>query len=498
MTAHLVIIKGTQFFDAKIEGYRDMDLTDILQMMGRAGRPAYDTTGTAIVYTKESKKMFYKHFLNVGFPVESSLHKVLDDHLGAEITSGSITNKQEALDFLSWTFLFRRAHHNPTYYGIEDDTSTAGVSEHLSSLIDSTLENLRESQCVLLHGDDIVATPFLSISSYYYISHLTIRQLLKQIHDHATFQEVLRWLSLAVEYNELPVRGGEIIMNEEMSQQSRYSVESTFTDEFELPMWDPHVKTFLLLQAHLSRVDLPIADYIQDTVSVLDQSLRILQAYIDVASELGYFHTVLTMIKMMQCIKQGYWYEDDPVSVLPGLQLRRIKDYTFSEQGFIEMTPQQKKKKLLTLEEIGRFGYKKLLNVFDQLTFGMTESEDTKKRFVSVCQRLPVLEGMKFEEQENNEVLTFYSKHLSSKHNNGFEVYCDKFPKIQKELWFLIGHKGDELLMIKRCQPKQMNKEVIIHCDLFIPEEIRGEELQFSLINDALGLRYDMVHKLIS
>ena len=43
-----------------------------------------------------------------------------------------------------------------------------------------------------------------------------------------------------------------------------------------------------------------------------------------------------------------------------------------------------------------------------------------------------------------------------------------------------------------------MNKEVIIHCDLFIPEEIRGEELQFSLINDALGLRYDMVHKLIS
>lgn len=498
LPAHLVIIKGTQFFDAKIEGYRDMDLTDILQMMGRAGRPAYDTTGTAIVYTKESKKMFYKHFLNVGFPVESSLHKVLDDHLGAEITSGSITNKQEALDFLSWTFLFRRAHHNPTYYGIEDDTSTAGVSEHLSSLIDSTLKNLRESQCVLLHGDDIVATPFLSISSYYYISHLTIRQLLKQIHDHATFQEVLRWLSLAVEYNELPVRGGEIIMNEEMSQQSRYSVESTFTDEFELPMWDPHVKTFLLLQAHLSRVDLPIADYIQDTVSVLDQSLRILQAYIDVASELGYFHTVLTMIKMMQCIKQGYWYEDDPVSVLPGLQLRRIKDYTFSEQGFIEMTPQQKKKKLLTLEEIGRFGYKKLLNVFDQLTFGMTESEDTKKRFVSVCQRLPVLEGMKFEEQENNEVLTFYSKHLSSKHNNGFEVYCDKFPKIQKELWFLIGHKGDELLMIKRCQPKQMNKEVIIHCDLFIPEEIRGEELQFSLINDALGLRYDMVHKLIS
>lgn len=62
LPAHLVIIKGTQFFDAKIEAYRDMDLTDILQMMGRAGRPAYDTSGIAIVYTKESKKYFTNIF----------------------------------------------------------------------------------------------------------------------------------------------------------------------------------------------------------------------------------------------------------------------------------------------------------------------------------------------------------------------------------------------------------------------------------------------------
>ena len=39
LPAHLVVVKGTQFYDAKIEGYRDMDLTDVLQMLGRAGRP---------------------------------------------------------------------------------------------------------------------------------------------------------------------------------------------------------------------------------------------------------------------------------------------------------------------------------------------------------------------------------------------------------------------------------------------------------------------------
>jgi activating signal cointegrator complex subunit 3 len=40
---------------------------------------------------------------------------------------------------------------------------------------------------------------------------------------------------------------------------------------------DPHAKAGLLLQAHLGRGTLPVSDYITDTRSVLDNSLRILQ-----------------------------------------------------------------------------------------------------------------------------------------------------------------------------------------------------------------------------
>ena len=35
--AHLVIIKGTEFYDGKQKRYVDMPITDVLQMMGRAG-----------------------------------------------------------------------------------------------------------------------------------------------------------------------------------------------------------------------------------------------------------------------------------------------------------------------------------------------------------------------------------------------------------------------------------------------------------------------------
>ena len=34
---HLVVIKGTEYYDGKTKRYVDMPITDVLQMMGRAG-----------------------------------------------------------------------------------------------------------------------------------------------------------------------------------------------------------------------------------------------------------------------------------------------------------------------------------------------------------------------------------------------------------------------------------------------------------------------------
>ena len=42
LPAHMVIVKGTEFFDGKQRKFVDFAITDVLQMVGRAGRPQVD------------------------------------------------------------------------------------------------------------------------------------------------------------------------------------------------------------------------------------------------------------------------------------------------------------------------------------------------------------------------------------------------------------------------------------------------------------------------
>lgn len=145
--AHLVVIKGTEYYDGKAKRYVDMPITDVLQMMGRAGRPQFDDSGVAVVLVHDIKKNFYKKFLYEPFPVESSLLEVLPDHINAEIVAGTIKNKQEFLDYLTWTYFFRRLMKNPRYYELEV-LEPEEVNRYLSELVEKTLGVLIDSFCI--------------------------------------------------------------------------------------------------------------------------------------------------------------------------------------------------------------------------------------------------------------------------------------------------------------------------------------------------------------
>ena len=103
----------------------------------------FDDHGVACVLVHDVKKHFYKKFLYEPFPVESSLLQVLPDHLNAEIVAGTITTKQEALDYMTWTFFFRRLVQNPTYYGL-DGVNETNINGFLTQIVDKALTTLNE------------------------------------------------------------------------------------------------------------------------------------------------------------------------------------------------------------------------------------------------------------------------------------------------------------------------------------------------------------------
>ena len=54
----------------------------------------------------------------------------------------------------------------------------------------------------------------------------------------------------------------------------------------------------------MSRLPAPISDYVTDTKSVLDQSLRILQAITDVSADAGWLDTALATMLLVQSLMQ--------------------------------------------------------------------------------------------------------------------------------------------------------------------------------------------------
>lgn len=102
----------------------------------------------SVLQVHDVKKSFYKKFIYEPFPVESSLLSVLSDHLNAEIVAGTVKSRQEALDYLTWTYFFRRLLRNPTYYGLVS-LEEADINRYLSSLIENTITELEKANCVV-------------------------------------------------------------------------------------------------------------------------------------------------------------------------------------------------------------------------------------------------------------------------------------------------------------------------------------------------------------
>ena len=198
LPAHTVIVKGTQVFDPKRGKWTELNGQDMLQMLGRAGRPQYDREGEGIVITGHAELQYYLSLFNEQLPIESQLITRLVDSLNAEIALGTITRRDEAVSWLGYTYLYVRMMREPSLYGTKRTQEDPLLRQQRTNLAHSALGILASHG--LVHYDRragwVTPTELGRIASHFYLSHRSINTFSQHLKPYINDSDLLRVFSL--------------------------------------------------------------------------------------------------------------------------------------------------------------------------------------------------------------------------------------------------------------------------------------------------------------
>lgn len=308
-TAHLVIVMGTQFFEGREHRYIDYPISEILQMFGKASRPLEDKASRGVLMVPAVKREYYKKFMNEALPIESHLQVYMHDAFVSEISTKIIASTQDAVDWATYTYFYRRLLANPSYYGLTD-TSHEGLSTHLSELVENTLKDLSEAKIVEIDEEDDTVTPLNAamIAAYYNISFITMQTFLLSLTGRTKLKGILEIVTSATEFESIQIRRHEDHILRRIYDRVPVKMAQPAYES-------PHFKAFVLLQAHFSRMQLP-ADLAKDQETILSKVLNLLSGCVDVLSSDGHLNAMSAM-EMSQMVVQAMWDRDSPLKQIP-------------------------------------------------------------------------------------------------------------------------------------------------------------------------------------
>ncbi|NWY09271.1 HFM1 helicase, partial [Aphelocoma coerulescens] len=270
LPAHLVVIKSTMHYVGGV--FQEYSETDILQMIGRAGRPQFDTTATAVIMTRCSTRERYIKMLNGADIIESSLHRHLVEHLNAEIVLHTVTDVSVALEWIRSTFLYIRALKNPTHYGFSSGLDKVGIEAKLQELCLKNLNDLSSFDLIRMdEANNFKPTETGRLMAWYYIAFDTVKQFFT-IKGTETLNELITMISNCTEFVDVKLRTNEKkILNTLNKDKDKITIRFPMEGKIKTR----EMKVNCLIQAQLGCI--PIQDFTltQDTGRIFRNGLRV-------------------------------------------------------------------------------------------------------------------------------------------------------------------------------------------------------------------------------
>ena len=271
LPAYTVIIKGTQIYNPEKGRWTELSALDVLQMLGRAGRPQYDTKGEGILITNHSELQYYLSLLNQQLPVESQMVSKLPDILNAELVLGTIQSMKEAVTWMGYTYLFIRMMRQPSLYSVKIDKNDPKMVQHRTNLIHTAALALEKSG--LLKYDrktgSFMTTDLARVASHYYCTHqtmLTYNQLLK---PNLSEIELFRVFSLSGEFRHISIREEEKLELNKLMERVPIPIKESIDE--------PTAKVNILLQSHISQLKLEGFALMSDMVFITQSANRLIR-----------------------------------------------------------------------------------------------------------------------------------------------------------------------------------------------------------------------------
>ena len=137
---------------------------------------------------------------------------------------------------------------------------------------------------------------------------VTVEVYTLSLKERTKLKGLLEVVSSSAEFESIPIRRHEDALLRRIYDRVPVKLDRA---DFETP----HFKTFLLLQAHFSRLQLP-PDLAADQVLVLEKVLNLLSACVDVMSSNAWLNALGAMDLSQMCV-QGVWETDSPLKQIP-------------------------------------------------------------------------------------------------------------------------------------------------------------------------------------
>ncbi|XP_034873953.1 probable ATP-dependent DNA helicase HFM1 isoform X9 [Mirounga leonina] len=303
LPAHLVVIKSTMHYAGGM--FEEYSETDILQMIGRAGRPQFDTTATAVIMTRLSTKEKYIQMLACSDTVESSLHRHLIEHLNAEIVLHTITDVNIALEWIRSTLLYIRALKNPSHYGFASGLNKDGIEAKLQELCLKNLNDLSSLDLITMDEDvNFKPTEAGRLMAWYYITFETVKKFCT-ISGKETLLDLVTMIASCKEFADVQLR-----INEKKTLNTLNKDPNRVTIRFPMEgrIKTREMKVNCLIQAQLGCI--PIQDFAltQDTAKIFRNGSRITRWLSDfVAVQEKKFAVLLNSLILAKCFRCKLW-----------------------------------------------------------------------------------------------------------------------------------------------------------------------------------------------